>query len=250
MRRIPSDVLLITLDVDWAPDFAIDYAADILAARGVRATWFVTHDSPASRRLRDRSKFFEVGIHPNFLPGSTHGSEPSQVLRHCMALVPAATSMRTHALMQSTPLLNLVLKSTSIRFDVSLYVPRLAHVAPVEHWWDGRRLLRIPYIWEDDLEMERPEPLWDVDRLSALPGLKILDFHPIHIYLNGHNREPYEALKRRFPVLPDAAEAAALDLKTRGPGPGQMFEQVIDLVSSRGGGWTVAQLFDTVRSAS
>ena len=250
MRRIPSDAMLITLDVDWAPDFAIDYAADMLAARGVRATWFVTHDSPASRRLRDRSKFFEIGIHPNFLSGSTHGSDPDEVLRHCMALVPGAKCMRTHGLMQSTSLLNIVLRRTSIRFDVSLYVPRLPHVAPVEHWWDGRRLLRIPYIWEDDLEMERPEPWWDVNRLLAMPGLKILDFHPIHICLNGHDRGPYEALKRRYPALPDATEAATLDLKTTGPGPGQMFEQVIDLVSSRGGGWTVAELSDLSRSAS
>jgi hypothetical protein len=70
--RTPQRVLL-TLDIDWAPDAAIDFVAEILVSRGVKATWFVTHDSPGVRRLRARPDLFELGIHPNFLPGSSHG---------------------------------------------------------------------------------------------------------------------------------------------------------------------------------
>ena len=43
---------VITLDIDWAPDYAIDFAAGLLIEAQVRATWFVTHDSPAVERLR------------------------------------------------------------------------------------------------------------------------------------------------------------------------------------------------------
>ena len=249
MTGVPSDALLVTLDVDWAPDFVIDHAADMLTKGGVRATWFVTHNSPALNRLRGQSDLFEIGIHPNFLTDSSHGCNPDEVLRHCMELAPEAVSMRTHGLMQSTAILDLVLRRTNVHLDVSLYVPRLTHVAPVEYWWRGRRLLRIPYVWEDDFEMECPEPWWDVDYLLAKPGLKILDFHPTHIYLNGENRLPYEELKRRCPVLQDATEEAILDLKKQGPGPGQMFEQVIDVVSFHDGGWTVGEIFGSSRSA-
>lgn len=38
---------LITIDVDWAPDFAIDPVANALLDAGVSATWFITHASPA-----------------------------------------------------------------------------------------------------------------------------------------------------------------------------------------------------------
>src|SRR5207244_3974947 len=79
--------------------------AEQLMASQVRATWFVTHMSPAISRLRRNPELFELGIHPNFLPGSTHGDTPDAVLRHCRALVPDAVSMRTHCLVQSTLLL-------------------------------------------------------------------------------------------------------------------------------------------------
>ena len=63
--------IALTFDIDWAPDWAIDLTAGILREREVRATWFVTHESPAVDRLREDSELFELGIHPNFLPGST-----------------------------------------------------------------------------------------------------------------------------------------------------------------------------------
>ncbi len=45
-----NDVVL-TVDVDWAPDFTIDFVAEQLIAHKVQATWFVTHWSPAIARL-------------------------------------------------------------------------------------------------------------------------------------------------------------------------------------------------------
>src|ERR1035441_3475149 len=79
--------IAISMDVDWAPDFAIDFVAERLIASRVRATWFVTHRSPAIERLRQHRDLFELGIHPNFLPGSSHGDSPAAVLQHCMGLV-------------------------------------------------------------------------------------------------------------------------------------------------------------------
>ena len=52
MNSHSENEIALTLDVDWAPDFMIDFAAEILVEHGVRATWFVTHDSPALTRLR------------------------------------------------------------------------------------------------------------------------------------------------------------------------------------------------------
>ena len=59
--------LVLTLDMDWAPDCAIDFVSEELVSREVRATWFVTHASPAVHRLREHPELFELGIHPNNL---------------------------------------------------------------------------------------------------------------------------------------------------------------------------------------
>lgn len=134
------DDVYLTLDVDWAPDFMIDNVAERLVSQGVNATWFVTHESPAIDRLRRHPGLFELGIHPNFSRGSTHGATPEAVLRSCLSLVPDAVSMRTHALIQSSPLLVQVRASTSIRIDVSMFLPHHANLQPVSLWMDGRAL--------------------------------------------------------------------------------------------------------------
>jgi hypothetical protein len=146
---------MVTLDIDWAPEYAIDYVAELLAEHDVRATWFVTHSSPAITRLSQQPELFELGIHPNFLPNSTHGKTHEEVLSHCVAMVPGARSMRTHGLYQSTPLLEQVLSRTPITADVSLFMPHARALSPVEYRWHGRELLRIPYYWDDCYEMER-----------------------------------------------------------------------------------------------
>lgn len=80
--------VVLTFDIDWAPDFMIDFVAEGLTQRRVRATWFVTHASPAVEWLREHPDLFELGIHPNFAPGSTQGDSPEAVLRHCLRLEP------------------------------------------------------------------------------------------------------------------------------------------------------------------
>ena len=97
---------VITIDVDWGPDYMIERMADALIERNVRATWLVTHGSSAIDALRGCPDLFELGIPPNFQPGSSHGSIPEEVADHCMSLVPSARCVRTHGLVQSTRLLH------------------------------------------------------------------------------------------------------------------------------------------------
>jgi hypothetical protein len=226
------DDLVLTMDVEWAPDFAIDFVADHLMARRVRATWFVTHGSPAIERLRRYPDLFELGIHPNFLPGSSHGETPGKVLDHCIALVPEATSVRTHALVQSTPLLAEIMAHTAITTDVSLFLPHTLYQRPFEYRWKGRTLLRVPYFWEDDFEMERDTPIWHLAPLVTNgEGLKVFNFHPIHVYLNSSDMGPYESLKRRISNLSEATVAA---LVQPGEGTRTLFLELVDYLAANG----------------
>lgn len=218
----------LTLDTDWAPDSAIDYTAQLLIDAQVKATWFVTHMSPAIERLRRHPELFELGIHPNFLPGSSHGGSPQAVLAHCMQLVPEARSMRTHALVQSTPLLDMVLSHTPIRCDVTLFLPYARTLELIDYQWKGQRLLRIPYFWEDDVEMLRNVPRWDAARLMThCHELSVLAFHPIHVMLNSADMSGYETLKQRVGNLREADRDALRASENPGPGTASVFKGML-----------------------
>ncbi len=94
----------ITLDIDWAPDWAIDYVASILIEEQVKATWFVRHDSPVIQRLKSEP-LFELGLHPNFAEGSTQGPNPTTIMQTLTTILPEARLIRMHGLYQSSSLL-------------------------------------------------------------------------------------------------------------------------------------------------
>jgi len=245
------DRVAITLDIDWAPDHVIDDVAARLIAAGVRATWFVTHASPAVDRLRLHPGLFELGIHPNFLAGSTQGNTPAEILAHCMRLVPDAQSMRTHCLIQSTPLYFDVAEHTPIRNDVSLYLPGHPGLQATTFELPGGTLTRLPFWWEDDYEMLRRVPDWDlVSRTEPGDGLRILNFHPVHIALNSATLDPYRALKSRVQWLRSATPSVIGELsQTACPGTGTAFDAMLSWLSTRGGGSTIAMLADVHTAA-
>ena len=226
---------MVTLDIDWAPDFAIDFVAEKLAERQVCATWFVTHVSPAIERLRQYPKLFELGIHPNFLPGSTHGDTVEEVLNCCIAMVPEASSVRTHSLVQSSPLLAQIMIQTSIKTDVSLFLPHTPCLRPIEYQSSGRTLLRIPYYWQDDYETERTVPCWHLPPILAVgEGLKVFNFHPIHVYLNSADVKPYQVLKQRVVNLSKANSVEVAAYAQSGAGTQTMFMELVEYIGIGG----------------
>jgi hypothetical protein len=236
---------VITLDIDWAPDAAIDFAAGMLVRHRAKATWFLTHDSPAVRRLREHPDLFELGIHPNFLPGSSHGATPEEVLGFCMNLVPDAVSMRTHALVQSTPLFDTVLKKTPVRCDASLLLPHARSTEAVEYQWMGTTMLRVPYHWEDDIEMLRDRPSWSLETALAGEGLRVFDFHPIHVFLNSADMKPYEALKSKVKPLGAATVEAMAPFVHAGEGARTVFAALVEHVGKSGGGERVRDVYNS-----
>jgi hypothetical protein len=223
----------LTFDIDWAPDWTILECAAICERHGVPATFFVTHASAALDVLR-RKSLFELGIHPNFLPGSTHGGSHEEVLDHCMALVPEARAMRTHALVQSSPILSLVVeRHPRIEVDVSLFLPRHPDLQPVELPLKrgGGPFLRLPFYWEDDVEAARPCPDWAGEPPPSR-GLRIFDFHPALICLNAASNAPYLDLKAalRGRNLQEATREEFALHAHAGQGAGSFLERLIQRV--------------------
>ena len=225
---------VLTLDVDWASDAVIDAVAGLLVERRVRSTWFVTHESQAVDRLRARPDLFELGIHPNMLPGSTHGSSESEVLTHMRTILPGATVMRTHGLYQTANFLAKAALDFGITIDASLYLPHSSHLQAHCLRTGGARLWRVPYFWEDDDEMFEDEPIWTAsDPRIAGPGLRVFDFHPVHVALNTGRFERYDELRRARP--PREWDTAFIDAHvSSGPGPGTIFVELVESLAGRG----------------
>jgi hypothetical protein len=229
--------IVLTLDTDWAPDFMIDYVAHILMEKQICATWFVTHQSPAIGRLRQYPHLFELGIHPNFLPNSTQGTTPGQVLRYCMDLVPDATSLRTHSLVQSTPLITQIIDETPIVTDVSLFIPYGTFLQPVKYQLRNRCLLRIPYFWADDYEMEQEKPNWKKSlQMTFDNGLHVFGFHPVHIYLNSPSMHNYYAMRYQLPHL---SEGQITEFIHSGEGTRTLFLDLVMYLSNQNSSITI-----------
>lgn len=229
----------ITIDIDWAPDFMIDEVARTLLDTNVRSTWFVTHVSDAVARLA-REPAFELGLHPNFLPNSSHGSDVEGVFRTCRSFVPSAVAMRTHATMQSSHILDAAVRN-GVKVDLSLFLPRQSGLGAFSYWTSGKRLTRIPYVWTDDYEAQVPTPVWDVAPFVRVPGIQVINFHPVHVWLNTSTIGAYQQLKQIAPNLREAERAKCLPLQSKGAGARSMFEAAVDTLAKSGSS-TVSQL--------
>jgi len=219
---------IITLDFDWAPDFVIEYCAKILSEKKVKATWYVTHQSPILETLRS-NKLFELGIHPNFLISSTQGDSLRSVLTNLKKIVPEATTVRTHSLIQSIPLISEFHKF-GIENDVSVLLPRTNGLSP--HFSKYFKLIRFPYYWQDDIAMAEEEN-WEISSIDYQEnGLKIFDFHPIHIYLNSKTMMNYNIIKESNLSLLTPKNAEKF-INKNSSGTFTLFDKITDYLSQR-----------------
>jgi len=248
-QRKVTVTLAITLDVDWAPDYAIEDVAQLLIDRTVKATWFATHCSPALAFLRKHADLFEVGIHPNFNPGSSHGATMSQVVSHCLELVPEAVSARSHGLIQSDYLWRHYAESTPIQNECSTFLGHAPQVYASRFFWRGKGISRIPYNYQDNIEMDRPTPIWDAERfLEGKSGIQVLDFHPFYLYTNAFSMEAFESVKKIGRPFHEMPEDELLPLRREGPGARSMFIGLLNYLAERGGGCTMKEVASVAQS--
>ncbi len=198
--------IYLTFDVDWAHDEVITHMLDILEKEKVPATIFVTHDTPLLARMRANPNI-ELGAHPNFIPLQLGNSDVSlfqdyakKILQEYRDLLPEATTVRSHGLVQSTRLLDLMTDMGFLRESNQLITLKSGMNLRAFYHWTG--ILRVPYFWEDDIhcaEMERKYwDGWDVAPFLDNSCLKVFDFHPIHLYLNTDTMVRYEKARPYF----------------------------------------------------
>ncbi|MDR1703282.1 MAG: hypothetical protein LBS19_01170 [Clostridiales bacterium] len=188
-----NDIFL-TFDIDWACDAVIEHTLDILEERDIGATFFATHQTPVLERIR-ANKFMELGIHPNFNK-TLSGEERKpyrQILDEILKIVPEAVCERAHALTHNS-LIAAELNRRGILYDSNMYIPLSARM-PIAPFYAPSGTLTVPFFFADDIyffhQKERPP----VEAYFAGDGLKVFDFHPIHIFLNAVSADTYQQSK-------------------------------------------------------
>jgi len=187
----------LTFDIDWAPDISINEIRKIINSAGIKATFFITHKSDILKDLIEDGH--ELGIHPNFLVGSSQGDTPEKAIEFLLNIVPEARALRTHALVQSSPLLQLIFsKFPQLKYDFSILMYNFPFIGKFNWQFEGTQFKRLNYNWEDDAAFYHEGFKWNC---LYFPGkLNIYDFHPIHVHLNSKDITPYNALKKSLTI--------------------------------------------------
>jgi len=180
--------ICITLDIDWVPDKIIEYVVELLEGYQIKATFFATHDSAFLKSL-DRKKY-EIGIHPNFEDRNDYNKVVSDLKR----VYPEAIGVRAHGLVQSTRIYKLFI-ANGLKYDVTTYAPLAENLHP---WIRLKELVVIPFYLEDDTLFLDEANFTLSDLQIHKKGLKIYNFHPIHIFMNTKSDEHYKKYKQFY----------------------------------------------------
>lgn len=170
------ETVVLTMDIDWAPDYATEVVLDLVAQAGMRITAYATHKSSL---LKSSTNFVEIGLHPdNTRPDPTHRF--SRKLPDLLEIFPDSVGFRCHRNFFGQNISDLA-KSCGLRYDLSTF---LWNQPFAQVYVDYNGLVRMSYIWEDGIHVDLGEPLDVLGVPLDSPGLKVLNVHPMLIFLN------------------------------------------------------------------
>ena len=219
---------VLTADMDWASESCIDGFLDVAGSFGILPTLFVTHASAAAFGAAAAGRA-ELAIHPNFLPGSSHGETVAEVLDHVLALVPGARVLRSHRYIDSE-----AVRAAAIDRGLFADSNECRHLEP---GLGPRRLpgglRRLPVFFEDDVHWTKQLRWRFADYATAFfaPGLKILNFHPFFVALNIPDAAFYE---RHRPLITGLTAAQATALRHPGEGARTFLLDALAAIADRG----------------
>lgn len=170
---------IVTVDLDWACEAAIEQTLDFLLSHNIVPTLFTTHDSPI---VESAIKEIEVGLHPFFNHKSSHGSTIPEVVSRVLNIPHNLKAYRCHryatcnsssqAMAEAGMLL-----SSNVCTDLQVVTP----------FRDRFGLLEVPIFLEDGGYLWRGHPL-NVDKRILGHGVgkepKVITIHPMHFAVN------------------------------------------------------------------
>lgn len=180
--------ILFTCDIDWAPEAVIVDTLELFKKFNMKCTLFATH--PSKTLFQSDGALFELGIHPNFNPLFEGQSKKTaeDIVRDLLRIYPKAKGVRSHTLTQNSKLIDLFARCGLV-YDANLFLPYQKISAPFK-LWNG--LKRVQFNWEDDVHFLYKRSFKESGLDFKSSELNILNFHPVHIFLNTESSKRYE----------------------------------------------------------
>jgi len=217
-----------TADQDWAPEWAVETFLTEVGRWPIPLHVFRTSPSVLLDREATAGRI-SAGWHPNFLPGSSHGSTIAEVIEYCRRHFPDARTVRSHAFAEDTYRWR-ALASAGILADAQGLTLFQGHLVPLIHWTG---ILRLPTYFEDDSFFAwRPGSLSvrEIESTLFTPGLKVLNFHPTFVGLNTPSQAHYDSVRSRVFDTTSPADGVIFD----GRGTRNVLAEVVDRILSAG----------------
>jgi hypothetical protein len=185
---------LFTSDIDWAPEEVIEDTVALFSKYNVKCTFFCTHESAVINSIKKDANF-ELGIHPNFLPlMNQQVGTIEKAIEHVLNIIPDAKGVRSHSLVQSTPLLQ-TFKKYGLLYEANTYLPYWADIYPTK-LWNG--LVKVPHNFEDDIHFMFNKSFDSCGLNLENKKFNVFCIHPVHIFLNTDCENTYNNARKYY----------------------------------------------------
>lgn len=171
--------LIVTVDIDWACEPAIEETLDFLKDKNILPTIFSTHHSS---RVEASMSEIEIGLHPYFDLNSSQGSCITEVVKYVMDLPHNLPAYRCHRFAscnvsrQAMAEAGLLI-SSNVCTDLEIISP----------FKDRFGLLEVPIFLEDGGYLWQKHPLEIKQPLMekiVSNEIKVITIHPMHFAIN------------------------------------------------------------------
>ena len=175
-------VFCFTSDIDWASEAVIGDYFQRLPLDLLKLTAFVTHRSKIIQQEFEAGRI-RRGIHPNFLPGSSHGDSFREVIETCLSFAPEATCTRSHRAFDVTDTAHLLHNEYHIRCCSNVFTTLAPRIRP---FWIESQMLQVPIFFEDGsfLYNNLGLTIQPFREFFTSPGVKVISFHPMNMAFN------------------------------------------------------------------
>tara|TARA_B110000046_G_scaffold185692_1_gene228629 strand:- start:10578 stop:11285 length:708 start_codon:yes stop_codon:yes gene_type:complete len=190
---------ILSLDIDWASDKILNYTLDMIEEKGCKACFFVTHQTKVLERIKE-NPLIELGIHPNFNPlldGVKDSKTAAQIIDDLLEIVPNAQILRSHSMTTSGKWVGLY-KQKGIT-HLSNYLQY--GVEPIVPFMQINGLVEVPVYFADDgfAYINESKEIVNITKnllfSTNVEGIKVFNFHPVHLYIDTENISDYYSYK-------------------------------------------------------
>ena len=208
-------MVVLTFDIDWAPDYMLEYLYKEISREDVKATFFLTHSSQMVKKIINN---YDFGIHPNITDLTKAKEQTLQIKK----LFPPTKKIRAHKLITNSQIMK-IWSEMKFRIVSNYLMLGYRSISPIQLPFG---LKEVPIFFMDDLWVYGGMNTLDQEQIKEIADSKsifVFDFHPVHIYMNTCELKTYDKIKNNM-----SDENYVNNYRNKGFGCNSMLRTLID----------------------